>query len=86
MPEVSRFYGIVIRIFYDDHNPPHFHAEYGEYEVLVNVNTLAILGGGLPARALGMVTEWASLRQQELLVAWQRASRLQPPGKIEPLP
>jgi hypothetical protein len=63
MPEVSRFYGIVIKIFYDDHNPPHFHAEYGEHEVLVNINTLAVLGGGLPARALGMVTEWASLRQ-----------------------
>ena len=66
MPEVSRFYGIVIRIFYDDHNPPHFHAEYGEHEVLVNINTLAVLGGGLPARALGLVTEWASLRQQDL--------------------
>ena len=58
MPEVSRFYGIVIRIFYDDHNPPHFHAEYGEHEVLVNINTLALLGGSLPARALGLVTEW----------------------------
>jgi hypothetical protein len=55
MPEVSRFYGIVIRIFYDDHNPPHFHAEYGEHEVLVNINTLAILSGSLPARALGML-------------------------------
>ncbi len=87
MPEVSRFYGIVIRIFYDDHNPPHFHAEYGgEHEVLVNINTLAILSGGLPARALGMVTEWGSLHQRELLAAWERASRLQPPGKIAPLP
>lgn len=86
MPEVSRFYGIVIKIFYDDHNPPHFHAEYGEHEVLVNINTLAVLGGGLPARALGLVTEWASLRQQDLRAAWQRASQLQPPGKIEPLP
>lgn len=66
MPEVSRFYGIVIKIFYDDHNPPHFHAEYGEYEMLVNINTLAIMGGRLPARALGMVSEWASLHQQEL--------------------
>jgi hypothetical protein len=44
MPEASRFYGIVIRIFYDDHNPPRFHAEYGEYEVLVNINILAVLG------------------------------------------
>jgi len=86
MPEVSRFYGIVIKIFYDDHNPPHFHAEYGEYEVLVNINTLALIGGRLPARALGMVTEWASLHQQELLEAWERAKRLQPPGQIEPLP
>lgn len=86
MPEVSRFYGIVIRIFYGDHNPPHFHAEYGEHEILVNINTLAILGGSLPARALGLVTEWASLHQRELHAAWERASRLQPPGKIEPLP
>src|SRR5256712_4909429 len=61
MPEVSRFYGIVIKIFYDDHNPPHFHAEYGEHEVLVSISTLAILSGSLPARALGLVTEWASL-------------------------
>jgi hypothetical protein len=66
----------VIRIFYDNHNPPHFHAEYGEHEVLVNINTLAILGGNLPARALGLVTDWASLHQRELLAAWERASRL----------
>lgn len=75
----------MVKIFYYDHNPPHFHAEYVEYEVLVNINTLAILAGSLPARALGMVTEWASLHQRELLAAWERASRLEPPGKIEPL-
>ena len=86
MPEVSRFYGLVIKIFYDDHNPPHFHAEYGEYEVLVNINTLAVISGRLPARALGMVTEWASLHQQELRAAWERAKQLQPPGHIDPLP
>jgi len=50
------------------------------------MNTLAIVSGGLPARALGMVAEWASLRQQELRAAWDRASKLQPPGKIAPLP
>jgi len=60
--------------------------EYGEHEVLVNINTLAILSGNLPARALGMATEWALLHQHELRAAWERASRLQPPGKIEPLP
>lgn len=80
MPEVSRFYGIVIKMFYDEHNPPHFHAEYGEYEVLVNINTLAIIGGRLPARALGMATEWAALHQQELRAAWDRARQFQSPG------
>jgi hypothetical protein len=70
MPEVSRFYGIVVRIFYDDHNPPHLHAEYGEHEVLVNINTLAILGGNLPARALGMDTtvRAAASRDYEIVV------------------
>jgi hypothetical protein len=86
MPEVSRFYGIVIKIFYDDHHPPHFHAEYGEHEVLVGIGTLAIVGGWLPARAFGLVTEWASLHQQDLLAAWEKAKRLEPPGKIQPLP
>jgi uncharacterized protein DUF4160 len=76
----------VIKIFYDDHNPPHFHAEYGEYEVLIDITTLAIMSGRLPARALGMVTEWAALHQQELRVAWERAKQLLPPGRIEPLP
>ncbi len=56
----------MVKIFYDDHNPAHFHAEYGEHEALVNINTLAILSGSLPARALGLVTEWSSLHQQEL--------------------
>ncbi len=53
MPEISRFYGIVIRIFYSDHFPPHFHVEYGEYETLVDINTLAVIAGKLPPRALG---------------------------------
>ena len=42
MPEISRFYGIVIKMFFDDHNPPHFHALYGEYEVLININSFAV--------------------------------------------
>jgi hypothetical protein len=86
MPEISRFYGLVIKIFFDDHNPPHFHAEYGEYEVLINITTLAIMSGRVPARALGMVTEWAALHQGELRSAWERAKQLLPPGQIEPLP
>jgi hypothetical protein len=86
MPEARRFYGIVVKLFYDDHKPAHFNAEYGEHEVLVNINSLATLSGRLPARALRLVTEWALLHRQELRAGWHRASRLQPPGKIAPLP
>ena len=86
MPEVSRFYGIVIRIFFGDHPPPHFHALYGEHTAKVNINTLGVFGGRLPARAAGLVIEWATLHQAELLEAFERASNLQPPGKIDPLP
>ena len=85
MPEISRFYGIIIRMFFDDHLPPHFHAEYGEFEVLVNIQTLAIFSGKLPPRALGLVMEWASIHQDELLAEWQKASSFQPLDKIEPL-
>jgi hypothetical protein len=86
MPELSRFYGIVIRMYYDDHGPPHFHAYYGDMEVVVDVRTLAVLAGKLSSRAMGLVIEWASLHQQELIDAWQKASQMRPPGKIDPLP
>ena len=85
MPEICRFYGIVIKIYFDDHNPPHFHAEYGSDEALVDIGSLALIAGRLPPRALGLVTEWASLHPQELRACWQRAKNLEPPGKIEPL-
>lgn len=56
MPEISRFYGIVIRMFFDDHNPPHFHAIYGDYEVLIDINILAVFAGHIPPRALWLST------------------------------
>lgn len=59
MPEISRFYGIVIKMFYNDHPPPCFHAEYGEDEIVVNINTLAVIAGKLAPRATGLVMEWA---------------------------
>lgn len=86
MPEISRFYGIVIKIYFADHVPPHFHAEYGSQEALWNIDTLALIAGSLPPRAMGMVKEWASLRQTELKEAWNRAKNLQSPGRIDPLP
>lgn len=86
MPEICRFYGIVIKMFFDDHNPPHFHAEYAGDEALIDVNTLAVFSGRLPARAQALVSEWATLHREELLSDWQKAKSLEPLDKIEPLP
>ena len=86
MPELCRFYGIVIRMYFADHGPPHFHALYGGDEVLVDITTLAVLHGRLPPRAHGMVAEWASQHRDEWLEAWARAQRLEPFGRIAPLP
>jgi hypothetical protein len=60
MPEVSRFYGIVIRMCYNDHPPPHFHAEYGNERMIVGIDTLTGIAGRLPAYATGLVMEWAT--------------------------
>ena len=86
MPEISRFYGIVIRMYFNDHYPPHFHAEYAGSEVLVNIDTLAAFAGALPPRAMGLVIEWASLHQRELRSDWEKAENLEPLDKIDPLP
>jgi len=85
MPEISRFYGIIIKMYYDDHPPAHFHAYYGDFEVVVNIETLGVLAGNLPPRAMGLVTEWGTYRQEELRAAWENARQLQKIGKIEPL-
>jgi hypothetical protein len=85
MPEICRFLGIVIRMYYDDHNPPHFHAEYGEYSALIDILHLSIFSGALPPRVTGLVIEWASLHRQELLNDWARAREQQDLHKIAPL-
>ena len=85
MPEICRFYGIIIKMFFDDHNPPHFHAIYGEFEILIEIGTLAVISGELPPRALGLVMEWAAINQNELAAFWKRAKNLEPIGKIAPL-
>ncbi len=73
MPEISRFFGIVIKMFFDDHNPPHFHAEYGGELASIDIRTLAVFSGRLPPRVTGLVIEWATLHQKELLDNWHRA-------------
>lgn len=86
MPEISRFYGIVIKMFFADHAPPHFHAEYGGSQAVIDIRTTAVLRGKLPSRALGLTVEWATLHQEELLEMWQRAVALEALGRVEPLP
>jgi hypothetical protein len=85
MPEISRFFGIVIKMFMDDHAPPHFHAFYGEFEVLVDINSLSVFAGRLPPRVMGLVIEWTNLHQKELLDNWHRTQEHQPLEKIDPL-
>jgi hypothetical protein len=85
MPEISRFFGIVIKMFFDDHNPPHFHAEYGDDLALIEIRSLSIFSGRLPPRVLGFVIEWATLHQEELLTDWERAQAQQELHKIAPL-
>lgn len=74
MPEIARFYGIIIKLFFGDHPPPHFHAVYGEYNGLFDINTLEMFEGDLPERARKLVVEWASLYQAELLEMWEKQS------------
>ena len=72
-------------MFYNEHNPPHFHATYGEYSVEVSINDLSVLVGKLPSRVLGFVIEWASLHQTELMENWKRIENGQQVEKIAPL-
>ena len=85
MPEISRFLGIVIQMYRDEHPPPHFHAIYGEFSAQIAIGPPSLIRGRLPARVLGYVTEWAVLHQAELLAAGKPRKQDQPVGKIEPL-
>ncbi len=85
MPEISRFYGIIIAMFFADHNPPHFHAYYGSEKVVVEIESLQILEGALSPRALGLVIEWAAQHKDELLKNWELTKNNQSPKKIAPL-
>mgnify|MGYP006308359255 FL=1 len=85
MPEICRFFGIVIRMYWDDHNPPHFHAFYGGEQALIEIESLSRFAGHLPPRAMGLVIEWANQHQGELRANWQRAREQQPLERIDPL-
>nr|WP_020597011.1 DUF4160 domain-containing protein [Spirosoma panaciterrae] len=85
MPQISRFFGIIIAMYYDDHNPPHFHAKYGNDQYLISITDLTVIEGKIPSRALGMVIEWAITHQTELSLNWELAKSLKPLHTIEPL-
>jgi hypothetical protein len=86
MPELCRFYGIIIRMFWEDHPPPHFHASYGNNEALVNILTAEIIAGSLPLGARSLVRQWTELHREELMEDWSLAKTLQPLRRIDPLP
>jgi len=84
MPEISRFLGIVIRMYIREHYPAHFHAEYGEYEITVDIET-GVVTGKFPRRALKIVIEWYELHREELMDNWNAAINRKPLSKIKPL-
>lgn len=85
MPEVSRFFGISIRMYFDDHNPPHFHAIYSDFEAELGIEPIALLRGRFARRALSMVMEWTAEHQQELVANWELMRNDQAPNRIDPL-
>ena len=85
MPIVSRFFGIAIAFYWEDHLPPHFHAKYGGDEAMIDIGTGEALRGSLSHRALSLVEEWRRLHLDELLENWERARRREPLTYISPL-
>jgi hypothetical protein len=81
MPEISRFLGMVVSMYFDEHNPPHFHVRYNEHRAVVSIKDCNVLDGSLPPRVRGLVTEWAELHQAELVRMWDSKEF----HKIEPL-
>jgi len=85
VPRVSEFYGIAIQMFYREHDPPHFHAEYAGSHAQIRIDPVEIMSGNLPTRARRLVFEWANMHRGELAENWSRARRGQPLARIEPL-
>jgi hypothetical protein len=85
MPEISRFFGIVVTMYYSDHGPPHFHARYGSQKASFAIDDLRMLEGNLNLRAKGLVIEWATMHQKELRAEWEAARQQKPLFPIAPL-
>jgi hypothetical protein len=85
MPQISYFLGVIIRMFYRGHNPPHFHAVYANFEGIIDIEKNEIIGGDLPPRVLVLVKEWTALHQNELMDNWERARQQESLKDIAPL-
>jgi hypothetical protein len=85
LPEISRFFGVIIAMFYNDHAPPHFHARYGEQRAIIAIDSLTVLSGRLSPRVLGLVMEWGAQHQDELREDWRLAQQQAPLRPIAPL-
>jgi hypothetical protein len=85
MPEISRFYGMIVAMYFNEHNPPHFHVKYGEFKAEIDIQTLKIINGNIPKRAKALILEWADEHRQELLEDWNLARQQNDLKPIEPL-
>ena len=85
MPALSRFFGIVIMMYFNDHDPPHFHVRYGEHSAKIDIDTFEVSDGSLPRRVLGLTLEWAALHRMELRENWAMARRGVELAQIAPL-
>ena len=85
MPEISRFFGMAITMYWDEHNPPHFHVKYGNETAVIEIKTLKVTKGNLSRRALELVLDWAELHQDQLMEDWDLCQNDLMPNKIEPL-
>lgn len=85
MPEISRFLGIVIYMYFNEHNPPHFHAEYNEFTASISIQSFGLIEGRLPPKVMSLVVEWAQEHQDELLENWNSIKETGIPHKIKPL-
>lgn len=85
MPELSRFLGIVIYMYFNEHNPPHFHAAYNEFNAAISIKTLGLIEGKLPSKVMSLVVEWAQEHQDELFENWNSIQETGEHHKIKPL-
>jgi hypothetical protein len=85
MPEISRFFGMVIAMYYNDHAPPHFHVRYAKQRAVIGIDPILVLAGRLSPRARALVLEWGALHQAELMADWELARQQAPLNRIDPL-